>query len=458
MPISIVIDRSAAAPLYQQIAEQIKEQIAAGKLMTGARLPTVRQLADDLGVTRLTIQSAYGELQAGGWIEATVGRGTFVSQQPRRPLRAAAGTPPTAVHVIGDILQLSESSGIRSLGKASPDPALFPAEEFWAVLGQLLPHSAELAGYGSAQGDPALRLAFAENVRERGIDATPADILITAGVTQGLALTAQSLAQPGDTVLVEQPTYIGFLHQLRSYGLNPIAVPMDDQGVQPEMLERIAIQTRARFLYTISTYHNPTGCCAPVERRRQLLEIAHRVGFKIVEDDIYAALALDAPPPPAIKSLDRNGSVVYLSSLSKSFMPGLRIGFLIAPQPLLERLTSLRMATDLVSPLLLQRTAAELLKSGCLRRHLRRVIPLYRARRDALLAALALHLPNEVTFTQPTGGLSCWLTLPRRPGLQDLPRQMVEAGWAVAPGEVLWADHDGDLHLRLSYGCCRRIR
>lgn len=250
MSLSIVLDRTARAPIYQQVASQIREQIGAGQLPPGARLPTIRQLAQQLHVTRLTVQTAYAELQSGGWLEATVGRGTFVSQEADLPALLASpveARPVTTVGVMGDILQIGHGREKHSLASASPDPQLFPADEFWACLADQRKHAAALAGYGPAQGDVQLRIALADYLRDRSIAATPADILVTSGVTQGLALAAAALTQPGDVVLVEQPTYLGFLHQLRTLGLQPLGVPVDGEGICLDPLDKLAAQTRPRF-------------------------------------------------------------------------------------------------------------------------------------------------------------------------------------------------------------------
>jgi DNA-binding transcriptional MocR family regulator len=453
MSLQLELDRASRVPIYQQVAGQIKELIGAGKLPGGSRLPTIRRLAEQLGVTRLTVQTAYAELQSGGWIEATVGRGTFVGAQPQPPPAFAGGAAPfTPAGVIGDILQIGQGRARHSLASASPDPLLFPADEFWACLAELRAEATAIAGYGPAQGDVQLRMALAEHLRERGVEAGPGDVLVTGGVTQGLALAAAALAQPGDVVLVEQPTYIGFLHQLRLAGLQPLGVPMDDAGIQLQALDRLAAQTRPRFLYTIPSFQNPTGVCTSLEHRQQLLALARTHGFLIVEDDLYAALAYDAPAPPALKAIDTHGQVIYLNSFSKCLMPGLRLGYLVAPPVLQEKMLSLRLAADLVSPTLTQRALAAFLQSGGLRRHLRRVLPTYAERRDGLLAALQRFVPAPVQWTQPAGGFCAWLTLPRHRGLGDIVRLMAQEGWEIAPGDVFLAQPSTDQHLRLCFG------
>ncbi|MCW5840759.1 MAG: PLP-dependent aminotransferase family protein [Caldilinea sp.] len=449
----ISIDRSSDAPIYRQIIERFQEAIAGGRLPPGAQLPTVRQLADGLGVTRLTVQSAYAELQSGGWVEATVGRGTFVSEQVQvRPHWSSAEQDVTPAVVIGDILQMGQAQSMRSMASASPDAALFPAGEFWSCLNEQQQHTMVLTGYAPAQGDAGLRIELAAFLAERGIAASAEQIIVTSGVTQGLTLAAQALAQPGDAVLVEQPTYVGFLHVLRAQGLKPIPVPIDRDGPLPDAIERLATLHRARFLYTIPSFQNPTGYVIAPERRTRLLELASTLGFYVIEDDIYSLMAFDGAPPLPLKAGDDSDRVIYLNSFSKSLMPGLRLGMMVAPPALHERLISLRIAADLGSPLLLQRTLAAFLRRGEHRRHVRKVVPIYRERRNAAMHALDAHMPPDVTWTRPAGGFCCWLTLPRRSGIGEIHRLALAQGWAFAPGSVFLAENDGEHHLRICFG------
>jgi DNA-binding transcriptional MocR family regulator len=447
------VDRNHTLALYLQITEQIKDRISDGRLPANTRLPTVRQLAMDLGVTRLTIQNAYSTLQEKGWIEATVGRGTFVSNniRARRPALPAAHylTPDS---VIDNLLQVSEVVGFRSLASAYPDPKLFPADEFWGTFAELRAQVEEITSYGSSQGDPTLRVEIAKMLVERDMHVMPDEILVTAGATQGLALTAQALAHPGEHVLVEEPTYLGLLHTLKAHGLIPVGVPLESTGPKLDILERLIVQYRPRFFYTIPNYQNPTGICMAAEVRTGLLAIAQRHGLLIIEDDIYARLAYDGPSPTSLMAVDTAGLVVHVSSFSKTLMPGLRLGYVIAPAPLREKLHSLRRAVDLCSPPFLQRALALFLRSGGFRRHMRRVLPIYRERRDAFCDAMRTYMPPAVCWHQPGGGFCAWLSLPRVPAMADLPQAALQQGWAYAPGEVFLTQPSAQCHLRLCFG------
>ncbi len=453
LSLDLMIDRQHSVALYLQISEQIKDRICDGRCPAGMRLPTIRQMAADLGVTRLTVQNAYGELQNAGWIEATVGRGTFVGRsiQPRI-FAHGLDEQLTPDMIINDILQVNQVIGLRSFASASPDCRLFPTDEFWETLLSQRPHLAAITSYGSSQGDPLLRNELAQLLHERDIPVEPDDILVIAGVTQGLSMIAQALTQPGDVVMVEEPTYLGLLHTLKVQGVRAVGVPFDSEGPQLEAVERVAVQQRPRYFYTVATFQNPTGRCMSLTRRQDLLVLAKRYGFLLVEDDIYARLAYTDGTPPPLRALDTDGSVVHLGSFSKVLMPGLRLGYLVAPRPLHERLLSLRRGTDLCSPPLLQRTLAGFLHDGGLKRHLRRVLPIYDQRRRALISALQRYLPQSVEWTRPTGGFCCWLTFPRHHACGDLQQAALRQGWAFAPGEVFLAEPDGRHHLRICFG------
>lgn len=452
--------RDDGVALYQQIVDQLKSQIRSQQLPNGARLPTIRQLAQELGVTRVTVQSAYDELQAGGWIEATVGRGTFVCEQISPPARngvtASFGQPLSADTMINDLLQIHQlqtqpHNGYHSLALASPDPRLFPMEAFIESWLTVQGDVRALLCYGSPQGDPQLRAIMAELVEKRGVNVGPDGVIITNGITHAFTLAAQVLAQPGDRVLVEQPTYLGFLNLLKAQRLEPISVPLDHAGPQLDALEQLAVQYRPRFFYTIPSYQNPTGLCASVERRMALVAWAEQHGIVLVEDDIYARLSYQGEAPPAIKHYDRNGVVIYLNSESKALFPGLRLGVVVAPRPIHERMLALRRATDLCSAPILQRVYAHFLQQKGLQHHLRRVLPIYRRRRDVMLSALRRSMPAGVTWTEPEGGYCIWLTLPRLNTLQDLPQAALNRGVAIAPGEVFLTQPGPHLHVRLAF-------
>ncbi len=445
------VDRDSDRPIYRQITEQIRLQISDGRLPPGTRLPTVRELAAMLSVTRLTVQNAYRDLQADGWIESTVGRGTFVTASAdQQTLMSMVGRKKTPEYVMNDMSRLNGLVGVRSLAFAEPDPAFYPMADFMRFFERPSASETGLMHYGPPQGDEMLRVELVKLLADQHVETTPEDVLITSGVSQGLSLLTGCLTHPGDVVAVEQPVYLGMLHTLNAYGVKPVSVAMDDEGICLSALEEV-IQTRhPRFLYTIPSFQNPTGSCMSRQRRKDLLTLANQYDFLIVEDDIYGLLAYDDEPPMPVKAFDDDEQVVYLSSMSKILMPGLRIGYMAVPEALRERLVLYRQAQDISGPPLLQRALADFLHRGRLKVHLDRTVSHYRTRRDELLRALAQKMPPAAQWTHPTGGLCCWLTVPRLPS--DFQQLALRQGMAFTPGEVFLVEPDSCSHMRLCFG------
>lgn len=451
--LDLTVNRDSKPPLYRQIAEQIKTQISNGRLPANSRLPTVRGLARSLGVTRLTVQNAYAELQADGWIEATVGRGTFVSTAVQQmSLQPTVGQYLTPDSAISDMLAINQVIGVRSMAMAHADPALFPVESFWQQMERLKPEANQLLSYGPIQGDTTLRVAIVNLLAEDNIAVTPGDILITSGAIQSISLATAAIAQPGDTVLVEQPTFLAVLNILKAQGLRPLHIAMQSDGPDLDQMEQLIKTHRPRCYYTIANFHNPTGYSISATKRQTILQLAQKYNMLILEDDIYGKLGFAEPPPPSFKQQDVAERVLYLSSFSKMLMPGLRVGYLLMPPAWRDQLLTLRRATDLCGTSLLQRAVAHFLQDGGLKKHLRRVVPIYRERRDALLASLGRWMPTAVHWTEPQGGFSCWLTLPRQqsPGL--LYRQALAHGFAFTPGEAYMIEDANHEFLRLCFG------
>ncbi len=452
--LSLQLNRHETRSLYQQIAEEIKTRISDGRLPAGARLPTVRKLAEELQVTRLTIQSAYAELQADGWIEGIVGRGTFVSNDVKPvALHDSVGVALTSEGILSDILTINRVLGMRSMAIAEPDAALFPIDEFWGYLTRLRPKAADLLGYGDSQGDPDLRIEVVRELQELEIDGNPSDVVITNGVMQGLNLVTQALSRPGGTVIVEQPTFIGYLNILKSQGLQPLPVHLDEEGPRLDEFEALAARERPAFFYAIPNFHNPTGRSWSMQRRHDILQIAGQYGLPILEDDIYGRIAYDTSPAPTLKSLDRDDRVFYMSGYSKVFMPGLRLGYLLPPRAFREQILMLRRSADVCGSGVTQRGLAHFLRDNGLKRHLRRVLPIYRQRRDTILQSLRREMPSGVSWTEPEGGFSTWLTLPRFFGRGELYRRALKQRFAFTAGEAYDMDDADELdHLRLCYG------
>lgn len=308
--------------------------------------------------------------------------------------------------------------------------------------------------YGSGQGDETLREQILEVMRLEGIHAHPDDVVVTTGSQQALDLVTRLFVNPGDVIVAEAPSYVGALGVFRSYQADVVHVPLDEHGLVPEALDetltRLAAQgRRPKFLYTVPNFHNPAGVTLTLERRPRVLEIARRHRVLVIEDNPYGLLGFDGEPLPAMRSMDETG-VVYLGSFSKTFAPGYRVGWAVAPPPLREKLV---LASE--SAILCPSNASQLAVSTYLTNHdwrgqIKAYREMYRERRDAMISALAEHMP-EATWTVPEGGFYTWVKLPYGIDAGAMLPRAITALVAYVSGTAFYADGQGSDHMRLSF-------
>ena len=459
--VQIPLERSSegngrVAPVYQQIAAWVRGEIEAGRLGPGDRLPTIRALARGLAVNRDTVALAYEALGRDGWLESTVGRGTFV----RRPGTAAAPAPfePVLSPLVERLLDFERArvryaapAGTVPLHSLVPDPSLYPADEFRRAVGRVMAREgSDLLRYGLPQGHPGLREVLAARLREAGLRVGAHEIVVTQGASEGIALALRLFAAPGDVVAVEEPTYHNVLSALAAHGLRAAPVPMRDGTPDLAALERTLERAEVKLLYTMPTFHNPLGTTTGLAHRRALLAAAARAGKPVVEDAYEMDLRYAGRAVPSLAALDERGLVVQLFSFSKSLFPGARVGSIAARSRVIEALLALKHASDLGGALVLQAALAEFVASGGYERHLARVRRTLRARRDALLDALAREMPDGVRWTEPEGGLQLWLELPAFVDTAELLADAVRAGVLFAPGFQFCCDPRPSSGLRLS--------
>ncbi len=308
--------------------------------------------------------------------------------------------------------------------------------------------------YGSGQGDETLREQILEIMRHEGITAHPDDVVVTTGSQQALDLVTRIFVDPGDVVVAEAPSYVGALGVFRAYQADVVHVPIDAAGLVPAALEEalaalVRDGRRAKFLYTVPNFHNPAGVCLSAERRPQVLEICRRYGVLVVEDNPYGLLGFEGDPVPAMRSVDDEG-VIYLGSFSKTFAPGYRVGWAVAPHAVREKLV---LASE--SAILCPSNASQLAISTYLSTcdwygQIRSFRSTYRERRDAMVAALAEHLP-DCTWTVPDGGFYTWVKLPDGLDAKEMLPRAVTARVAYVPGTAFYFDGQGADHMRLSF-------
>jgi len=468
MPISIHVDRGGPVPLYVQIKDQVRRLILAGDLPAGSHLPTERELAAAVGVNRSTVSTAYAELAACGLVQGRVGRGTIVCSLPEAGAGEAGAEGAQAqplpwdllfatgrgddISLARDPLPLCASEGVISLAGGTPDPSLFPVQRFMAATDTVLRREGRsLLQYSQTEGHPPLRETLAALAMERGIAARPDNTLVVSGSQQGLDLVSRALIEPGDPVVVEVPSYLGAISVFRAAGARLLGVPVDEQGMRTDVLERLLARYRPRLIYTLPSFQNPSGMVMSAGRRQDLLSLAQHHQVPVVEDDPYGDLYFADRPPPPVKSLDRRGHVIYLATFSKALFPGIRIGWLVAPCPVVERLARLKQYADLHSNTLAQGALDEFIRRGWLREHLAKSRPVYQRKCEEMLTALQDFAPHGLRWSEPSGGFNLWCQLDAGLRSRDLLFRAGQRQVAFVIGEAFHADGGGQQSFRLNY-------
>lgn len=371
------------------------------------------------------------------------------------PFRYATRMDRVRPSAIRELLRLGTDPEVISFGGGYPDPDLFPVEELHAVYASLLTREHALSlQYTASNGLPTLREQVAARMRADGTPCTAEEVLILQGAQQGLDLVAKLVLDPGDTVVSENPTFLGAL--IAFHPCEPTFAPVrtDQDGMDPDDLERVLTGSpRARMLYTVPDFSNPTGVTLSRERRHRLVELANAHDLLVLEDSPYRALRYDGETLPTLRSLDTEGRVVHLGSFSKILAPGLRLGWAVAAPEVVERLGLLKLAADTQSSTLNMAAASAYLTGYDIEAHLVRARARYRHKRDLMCATLARVLPDGVRFTRPAGGLFTWLTFPEgfdaAAFLADelLPLDKV----AYVPGATFFPGAQQPQHARLSF-------
>ncbi|MFZ1086501.1 MAG: PLP-dependent aminotransferase family protein [Terracidiphilus sp.] len=353
---------------------------------------------------------------------------------------------------IREILKVTEQAEIISFAGGLPAPELFPVAEISAAAERVLREGGPGAlQYGPSEGFLPLRECCAEESRRRGIRCTADDILITTGSQQPLDLVSKIFLDAGDCVLTESPTYMAALQAFQCYEVRFAAVPTDENGLIPEALPELIERERPKFLYTIPSFQNPTGVTLTAERRKKLYEIAVRYGLVVLEDDPYGALRYAGQPIPPVKSLDTEGLVIYLSTVSKTIAPGLRIGWVVASEEIRRKLTIVKQAADLHTSSLDQRIAHRYLTDFDSDAHVERIRRAYGERFAIMDAALRETMPPSFTWTHPEGGMFLWVTCPAGVDTCELMLEALKHKVLFVPGRDFFPDASGRRFMRLNF-------
>ena len=372
--------------------------------------------------------------------------------------------------IIRELLKLTMQPDLISFAGGLPASELFPVERCREAACRILAEQSDSAlQYGPTEGYLPLRQLICDRMYRYGINAEPANVLITNGAQQALDLIGKLLINPGDRILVEEPTYLGALQAWNSYQAEYVSVQSDDNGLRTDLLES-ALRVGPKFLYVLPNFQNPGGTTLPLERRQDLVRLSNKYGIPIVEDDPYGALRFEGEHIPPLVALDSahqktaglngrgfmEGNVIYLGTMSKMMAPGLRLGWVVAPVEVVDQLVMMKQGTDLHSSSFSQMLAYEVAKDGFLDDHVRVIRRVYRERRDVMLAALERHFPEGCSWTHPDGGLFLWARVPEWIDTAELLKEAVAHKVAYVPGSAFFVDPDlGHNTMRLNFSCAQ---
>lgn len=465
------VDRDGETSITQQLVTHISGLIDSGELAPGERLPATRALAADAGINHLTAVRVYRRLAELGYVTAAVGRGTFVRQRVPVPA-AGAGTSASrgpvdddwqlgmlafrpgsyADEMLHDSLHAPLAGDAIPLGSGYPDPELCPSQELARLAAGIVRDNPRvITDYLQVEGLPELRERLAELGRGAGYATSADEILVTTGARQAIDLIARAVLGPGDVAVVESPTFAGALASLQATGARVLPLPVDADGVDVDALERILARHEIKLVALQEACQNPTGASLSPARRARLLELARTRGFFVLDDGVYATMRFDGAPRTRLRA-EAPSHVIYVDSLSKTIGGGLRIGWIAASGPVFARLVQLKIDSDIHTAALPQYLAAAYLRGDRHDQLLAKALPVYRARRDALVGALERHLGHDAVWDVPDGGNHVWVTLRDAIDERALYVEALRCGTAFLPGGAVMAEKSSRTSMRLSFG------
>lgn len=448
--------------LYEDVAGHIAAQIEKGVYRAGDRMPGVRQLSRQFGVSISTVLEAHRLLEDQGRIEARPRSGCYVRAQLRRPPAqptiSAPPSKPTAVTGQDLVLRLARSAnspGIIQLGAAVPDPVFLPVHGMnRALAAAARRYGTRAVVYDFPPGSAELRRQIAQRMAVAGCQLGPDDIVITTGCQEALALCLRAVAEPGDIIAIESPTFYGLLQVIESLGMKALEIPTDPRyGISLDALKLAIEQWPVKACAVITNFSNPLGCCMSDEHKQRLVSLLAAHAIPLIEDDVYGDLGFAHQRPKAAKAWDRDGQVLYCASFSKTLSPGLRVGW-VAPGRYQERIEYLKYVANLASSTLPQLAAADFLERGGYDRYLRQVRSEYARQVARMVEAVGRFFPEGTKVTQPAGGFVVWVEMPGQVDSLELHRHALAEGISIAPGPMFSAKQKYRNFIRLN--CAHR--
>lgn len=465
--ILVKLDRNSSTPLYKQVVRSIIQLIDEGSLGVGESLPSSRLMAQRLGLNRSTIYRAYQELLALGYIKSVPGSYTMVRKRPKPvPLdgdrmstvlwneKSAAQSEliyKTFLDYSPEYPLSADRDDVINLSQLDLDKSLFPVEDFRRCLNQVLTlNGPEALGYGSCFGYPPLRETIANRLRIHGISVSSDEVLITSGAQQALELLLKLFTRPGERIVVESPTYANLLPLLRFYQVRVEEIPMKSEGMDLDLLENWLDSHSACFVYTIPNFQNPTGITTPQNHRERLLSLCEKYDVLIVEDGFEEEMKYFGKVVLPIKSMDNQGIVIYIGTFSKVLFPGIRVGWIAADKECIQRLTAIKRFSDISTNHVVQVALDQFLQMGYYDLNLRRLHRIFRRRMQVAMRAMEEHIPEDVSWTSPSGGYTIWVRLNHRVEESLLREFLMNYGVLVSPGSYYFYQGSKGEYFRIS--------
>ncbi|MCY8425306.1 PLP-dependent aminotransferase family protein [Bacillus vallismortis] len=452
--------RYSDVPLHRQIEQYMKDKILHGEWAVGTKIPSQRTLADMFQVNRSTVTAAIDELTSQGLLEGRRGGGTKVVNSTWSVL---AAEPPldwndyvrSGIHhpnssIIQGIHQNEPRADIIRLGTGELSPDLLPVDTMRRMFQQINPHALSL-GYEQPKGNPKLREAVADHLKSKQIHVSPSAIFIVSGALQALQLISIGLLKRGSVILTEKPSYLQSLHVFQSAGMRLRGLPMDESGIKTGLVSSYRKQYGGQLLYTIPSFHNPTGTVMSEQRRKEIIGLSKKEQLPIIEDDAYGDLWFEEKPAQPLKAMDHEGNVLYVGTFSKTVSPGLRIGWLAGPEPVIERLADIKMQTDYGSSGLSQWAAAEWLSQGHYEKHLTWIRGVLKQKRDAAVQFLKRYAGDIATWRIPAGGFYIWVTFHKPLPVSRFFHELLKQQVLVNPGSIYNGEDRNSIRLSYSY-------
>ncbi|MEH7549324.1 PLP-dependent aminotransferase family protein [Neobacillus vireti] len=441
-------DRISKTPIYKQLAIYIENGIADGTFPPDKPLPSERGLAKELGINRSTVIAAYDELESNGLIDRNRGSGTTVSKDiwgitkkriPSWNRYIEAGSFLPNLPVTQRIHKEMAEHKLINLASGELSQDLFPLSLLREITSNRSFYGS--LGYDHPQGNAILRETLTKHVKQfREIETDSSSILVTSGAQQALHLVVQCLLKPGDSVAIENPSYHYNLPVFQSAGIKTYFLKVNKDGINPEEITALYKKHRIKMIFLCPIFQNPTGTLLDLEKRKKVLEISSEYGIPIVEDDPYSLTSFCGEKMKTLKSLDHNGNVLYISSLTKIVASGLRIGWIIGPRAVIERLSDAKQQVDFGHASYSQWVANDFLESRDFTSHIKNLAKQLESRRDQIVVSLQSFLKEEVDFTIPNGGIHIWCRLKKAVNEIQLLEESIKRGVIFVPGSTMGSE------------------